>query len=81
MILILFRDGTTGEVTGVEDVVHNAGSLICMDYRGNAIAMFFDNSVLAYTLDPTAIHRYREPDDELQRRRWERQVIPMSEQR
>lgn len=68
MILILFRDGTTAEIPSVEDVVHKHGSLVCVDYEGDAIASFRDARVLAYTLDPNAIIRMRGEDDEPRRK-------------
>jgi hypothetical protein len=69
MILILLRDGSTAEITAVEDVVHGPGSLVCVDYLGAPVASFFAEGVLAYTLDPSAIHRYRSAENEPPRRR------------
>jgi hypothetical protein len=58
MVLLLFTDGSVGQIEECEDVVHNGAALVCFDYRGRRVAEFPDREVLGYTLNPEIIRGF-----------------------
>lgn len=59
MVLLLFYDGSKIEIPDCEDVIHESGGLICLDYLGASLATFMDDEILGYTLDPRVISSFR----------------------
>jgi hypothetical protein len=51
MLLLLFVDGTTGEVQNCTDVVRKGNALVFLDTLGAPIVSFFTEDLLGYTLD------------------------------
>ena len=58
MVLLLFYDGSAAEIEDCEDVIHEPGCLICVDYLGASLATFSDADILGYTLDPLVIRSF-----------------------
>jgi hypothetical protein len=50
MVLLLFVDGTTGEVQNCTDVVRRENALLFLDSVGAPVVSFFTEDLLGYTL-------------------------------
>lgn len=55
MVLLLFYDGSKIEISDCEDVVHESGGIVCLDYLGASLATFMDSDIAGYTLNPRVI--------------------------
>ena len=59
MLLILFYDGNTSEIAECEDVIHEAGCIICLDHCGASLASFLHDEIAGYTLHPAIIREIK----------------------
>lgn len=64
MVLLLLYDGTKIEIEDCEDIIHEPGGLICVDYLGSSLATFLNYDVMGYTFDPRVITRLKVDGDQ-----------------
>jgi hypothetical protein len=55
MVLLLFVDGTTGEVQNCTDVVRRENALLFLDSFGAPVVSFFTEDLLGYTLNSDVV--------------------------
>ena len=64
MVLLLFNDNSVVEIEECEDVIHDRGCFICIDYDGESLATFPERDILGYTLDPHVIRSFQPEESE-----------------